>query len=291
MAQNSAIEGFIRYQKAADKSDLTLKSYQSDLVIFAQWFEQANGESLRLHKVTPTDLRQYKQHLDQSGFKPQTINRRLCCLKYFLEWGWKTKKISYRLPSPKLVKQMRSAPKWLDKTEQNALLRHMERYAKPRDIAIVKILMNTGLRVQELCDLTWQDIILTERKGRVVVKRGKGNKYREIPLNKDARHAFLDLDYQQHAGSDGLIFLGQRGVLSARGIQLILKRRLQGTALDDITPHQLRHTFCKNLVNTGVGLEKVALLAGHESLDTTRLYCQPSLSDLSDAVEKIGEEE
>lgn len=94
MAQNSSIEGFIRYQKAADKSDLTLKSYQSDLVIFAQWFEQANGESLRLHKITPTDLRQYKQYLDQSGFKPQTINRRLYCLKYFLEWGWKTKKIS-----------------------------------------------------------------------------------------------------------------------------------------------------------------------------------------------------
>jgi len=50
---------------------------------------------------------------------------------------------------------MRSAPKWLDKIEQNALLRHMERYAKSRDVAIVKILMNTGLRVQELCDLTW----------------------------------------------------------------------------------------------------------------------------------------
>lgn len=44
-------------------------------------------------------------------------------------------------------------------------------------------------------------------------------------------------------------------------------------------------------MNAGVSLEKVAVLAGHESLDTTRLYCQPSLSDLSDAVEKIGERE
>jgi len=112
--------------------------------------------------------------------------------------------------------------------------------------------------------------MLTERKGYVVVNRGKGHKYREIPLNKDARHAFLNLDYQQYAGSDGLIFLGQRGVLSARGIQLMLKRRLQGTTLANITPHQLRHTFCKNLVNAGVSLEKVAVLAGHESLDTTR---------------------
>lgn len=291
MAQNKMINAFISYQKAADKSDLTLKNYQSDLVIFARWFEEINGEPLRLHKITPTDLRQYKQHLDRAGFKPQTINRRLCCLKYFLEWGWATKKISHRLPIPKPIKQMRSAPKWLDKTEQNALLRHMERYAKSRDVAIVKILMNTGLRVQELCHLIWKDIILTARKGHVVVNRGKGNKYREIPLNKDARNAFLNLGHLQQAGSEGFIFLGQRGVLSARGIQLMLKHQLKGTTLADLTPHQLRHTFCKNLVNAGVGLEKVAVLAGHESLDTTRLYCQPSLSDLSDAVEKIGEEE
>ena len=52
----------------------------------------------------------------------------------------------------------------------------------------------------------------------------------------------------------------------------------------------LRHTFCKNLVNAGVGLEKVAALAGHESLETTRRYCTPSLKDLEHAVELIGEE-
>jgi integrase/recombinase XerC len=45
------------------------------------------------------------------------------------------------------------------------------------------------------------------------------------------------------------------------------------------------------LVNSGVSLEKVALLAGHESLDTTKIYCHPSNADLSEAVAKISEEE
>ncbi len=285
------INAFIQHQQAADKSVLTLKNYRCDLNGFAQWFQEANSETLRIQKITPTDLRQYKRYLNQRGYKPQTINRRLCSLKYFLEWGWEAKKISYRFPPPKLVKQQRAAPKWLDKQAQHALLRHMERHASPRDIELVKLLLNTGLRVNELCRLTWQDISVAARKGHLVIRQGKGHKYREVPLNKTARQALLNLGYHQYAGTAQAVLLGQRGALSPRGIQLMLKRQLKGTDLADLTPHQLRRTFCKNLVDAGVGLEKVAVLAGHESLDTTRLYCQPSLSDLNEAVDKIGESE
>jgi integrase/recombinase XerC len=59
--------------------------------------------------------------------------------------------------------------------------------------------------------------------------------------------------------------------------------------LDDRSPHALRHTFCKNLIDAGVGLEQVAALAGHESLETTRRYCTASRLDLERAVERIGE--
>ena len=52
-----------------------------------------------------------------------------------------------------------------------------------------------------------------------------------------------------------------------------------------------RHTFCKNLIDAGVGLEQVAALAGHESLETTRRYCTPSRLDLERAVGRIGERE
>jgi integrase/recombinase XerC len=291
MPRNNPTEAFLSYQKASEKSPHTLKSYRSDLVQFTLWFERSNYECLRLSKITPTDIRQYKQYLIKKAYKPQTINRRLCVLNFFLQWGYNTKKIKYRLPMPKFVKQMQTAPKWLSKVEQHALLRQMERLAKPRDIAIVKILLNTGLRVQELCNLIWKNITLTERKGALIIQQGKGNKYREVPLNKTARNAFELLGYQEYAGTDTPVFLGQRGTLTPRGIQMMLQRQLKDTQLSKITLHQLRHTFCKNLVDAGISLEKVAALAGHESLNTTRLYCQPSLSDLSEAVEQIGEEE
>lgn len=210
-------------------------------------------------------------------------------LKYFLEWGWDTKKIKNRFPLPQTVKQIQSSPKWLNRIEQNQMFRHIERYGCTRDLIIVKILMNTGIRISELCALRWSHIVMSDRKGKLLVNAGKGCKYREIPLNKDAREAFLNLDYKKHAGTDYFVFMGQRGVLSPRGIQLILKRLNFSKELGTITPHQFRHTFCKNLVDAGVSLEKVASLAGHERLDTTKLYCHPSFSDLSDAVELIGE--
>jgi integrase/recombinase XerC len=287
MTKSSSIENYIAYQKSTDKSPSTLASYRSDLIQFSIWFQSVNGVKMTLFNITPTDARQYKQHLISSGLRPQTINRRLLSLKYFLKWGWDTKKVKYPFPLPKTVKQTQAIPKWLSRTEQNQVFRHIERYGKPRDIAIVRVLMNTGLRVSELCNLKWMHVIMTDRKGKLLVNAGKGRKYREVPLNKDARQAFLDLDYKTHAGSDAFIFSGQRGVLTPRGVQLMLKRlNILG---EPLSPHQLRHTFCKNLVDAGISLEKVASLAGHERLDTTKLYCHPSFADLSEAVERIGE--
>lgn len=289
MAKNTYIENYIDYQKSTDKSPMTLASYRSDLIQFTVWFEATNNEMMRLTNITPTDARQYKQHLVDTGLRPPTINRRLLSLKYFLEWGWRTKKIKYRFPLPKTVRQSLSIPKWLNRCQQNQLLRHIEQLGSARDIAIVKILLNTGLRVSELCGLKWSDITMSDRKGKLLVNAGKGSKYREVPLNKDARIAFFNLDYTIHAGSDAFIFTGQRGALSSRGVQLMLNRLKFPEELGAVSPHQLRHTFCKNLVNAGVSLEKVASLAGHERLDTTKLYCQPSFADLSEAVERIGE--
>ncbi|MBA2650274.1 MAG: hypothetical protein H0U75_11930 [Legionella sp.] len=53
---------------------------------------------MKFLNITPTDARQYKQHLIDSNLRPSTINRRLLSLKYFLEWGWEANKIPYRFP-------------------------------------------------------------------------------------------------------------------------------------------------------------------------------------------------
>jgi len=56
----------------------------------------------------------------------------------------------------------------------------------------------------------------------------------------------------------------------------------------EVTPHTLRHSFAKHLINAGVTMEKMAALLGHANLNTTRLYVTPSADDLAQAVERIG---
>ncbi|WHA05717.1 tyrosine-type recombinase/integrase (plasmid) [Candidatus Bandiella numerosa] len=284
------IDKFLEYLKANEKSENTIKNYQSDLNSFAKWFLKANNEKLILDKITPTDLRLYKKQLIKNK-KPKTINRHIASIKAFISWGVRTKKIKYNIPTPKNVKELKVGFKWLDRLEQNELQRKVEQTANKRNVAIIKILLNTGLRVNELCELTWDMITISERKGKIIVKLGKRDKTREMPLNKDCRNSFLSIGYTDNIGKESRIFKGQRGNLTPRGVQLMLKKIVKGSNLKNVTPHQLRHSFCKNLVDMGVGLEKVAFLAGHESLDITKIYCTPSFNDLQEAVELIGEEE
>lgn len=92
---------------------------------------------MRLTNIAPTDARQYKQYLIASGLRAPTINRRLLSLKYFLEWGWRTKKIKYRFLLPKIVKQSQSIPKWLNRSQKNQLLRHLEQLGCKRDDDVI----------------------------------------------------------------------------------------------------------------------------------------------------------
>ena len=282
------LQDFSNHLEKNDRSKLTIKNYSFDLKQFLEWYEERNSETFNAENLTPMDCRLYKEYLQDRGLKPKTINRRMTSLKLFFQWIYKNRKDFTFFPMPKPVRETQTPPKWLDRNEQNALLRLVHRQdINSRDAAIVKILLNTGLRVGELCALVWQDVKLSTRSGTLTVRAGKGQKYRKIPLNREAREAFTSLGYYNHTGSDQNVLAGQRGSLTPRGVQLVLKRLLRASEMN-ISPHTLRHTFCKNLVNAGIGLEQVALLAGHESLDVTKIYCQPSFSELSKAVEKIS---
>jgi site-specific recombinase XerD len=289
----SILDRFCRFLERAERSPLTVRVYRSDLEGLAKWFEDQTGDPFSPAKITPTDLRDYKRWLTGQDLKPATINRKLASLKSFLNWAVDVRLLrsGHGLRVPKPIREARRGPRWLDRREQHRLTRAVEHEGAARDVAAVKLMLNAGLRIAELCAVAWKDIRLSDRQGTLTVRKGKGSKRRQIPLNRDARQALLALGYGDHAGKASPVFLGQRGPLTPRGFQICFGRYARAAVLKDVTPHSLRHSFCKNLVNAGVSLEKIAALAGHESLETTRRYCEPSLQDLQQAVEMIGEEE
>jgi integrase/recombinase XerC len=153
------IETFIDYLIAKDRSPATIKSYTSDLYLFAKWFEEKNHEELKAKKITPTDLRQYKQHLIDHPMKPSSINRKIGVLKTFVNWLLDTDRIQQRFPLPKMVKETNTTPRLLDKNHQNAMLRHLEKYASDRDYAIICYATNIMLHPRGVCDIYFAPVL------------------------------------------------------------------------------------------------------------------------------------
>jgi len=299
-------QGFQAHLEQRDFSTLTKRGYLMDLGHFSRWFQQTNGEELTPERLTPTDVKAYKQHLLLvERRKASTVNRRLAALSAYAKWAQEAGRIhSDPTINVKSVRQVPSAPKWLDKNEQYALQRAIERdlqlsklrfpkrwVTRRRDASLTLFLLNTGLRLSELIAMCPGDLQLSERKGSLLVQNGKGGKQRTVPLNSDARKALQDwLAVRPDCESD-VIWVAVEGEpdgLSGRAVQRILQRYAQEAGLEELTPHICRHTFAKNLVNSGAGLEKVAALLGHSNLNTTRLYITPDEHDLEMAVEALA---
>lgn len=295
------ITPFTQWLSNTDHAPLTVKNYGSDLRLFAAWFMQTNGQPLTPEALTPTDVRDYRAYLLLQQAAAATVNRKLIALTMFAKWAQAEGYIEF-IPTDgvKLVAQQPLAPKWLDRREQNALVRQAQRELNAaktevkkqqalRDWAIVQLLLNTGLRASELCDLQMSQLVLKEQKGQIQVQSGKGTKQRIVPLNMTALKALKEWLKVRPKTTHPYVFTNSSDeALQSRGLQHRL-HELGRLAKVEVTPHTLRHTFAKNLVDAGATLEKVAALLGHASLNTTRVYTTPSAMDLEKAVALVGE--
>lgn len=292
------------YLQNEDRSDLTIKVYVADVEAFSSWFEKQNQEVLELARVTPSDLRSYRQYLQETlRHKASTVNRKLASLASWLHWAVETEQItSNPMEKVKYISRVRQVPKWLDKNQQYALQRAMEkdlqlaklRYPKRwltrrRDVSLVTFMLHTGLRLSETAALTLDDIKISDRSGEVLVRQGKGNKERVVPLKADTREALREWLKVRPQSADNHLWLTteveENDRLTPRAFQRILKRYGQDAGIANLTPHVLRHTFAKNLADKKVGVEIIARLLGHNNLSTTQIYIQPGQTDLQKAME------
>ena len=139
-----------------------------------------------------------------------------------------------------------------------------------RNLAIIKLLYATGLRVSELVNIKLKDINISDRTIRVF---GKGSKERIVISNG---RVFLDTKSSEY------LFLNKAGnKLSDRYIRKILDDIIVKASIDfHVSPHMLRHTFATVMLNNGLDLVSVKNLLGHSSLNTTSIYTHVSVDQI-----------
>ena len=292
------LEAFRRQLAVRDLAPATTQAYLHDLARFQTWLAWVHEDTPPLlTQVRTVDLAAFRTYLiHEQAQAPATVNRRLQGLRLFFQWlydcDWITENPAAHL------RFMRKAG-----TRQPLALRRREVFAlvhaaaasphrlAPRNVALVQVMLQAGLRVGEVTALTHRDVQLHTRSGTVHVRDGKGRKARDIPLNATVRralHAYLDTLPDVSAQTP--VFLSKRGTsLAVRSVQAVVARLAGHAGIQrlSVSAHTLRHTFALHYLQQHPGkLRALADLLGHESLDTTALYTKPSRDEVAADLER-----
>lgn len=145
-----------------------------------------------------------------------------------------------------------------------------------RDEAILRVLYSSGMRVSELINLRWQDVIEVGSKA-VLVIRGKGSKTRESGISASAYKTMLNLKPAFAEGSD-LVFLSNRKRQMDRTTVNHLFTKLGEKIGKDISPHWFRHSHVSHALARGANPVDVQEQVGHSSLQVTTAYAHKTKS-------------
>lgn len=275
-------------------SEHTINNYISSVINYINYIEEGTGD-FSCSEILHVDIKGYKSHLlNVKKEEPATINLRLSALNkfcnYLISIGILDNNPISKAGQVKIQKQ-KSCPKVLQKNQIQRFKREFYKEKDLRDIAIFELLYNTGVRVSELCDIEIDDYIISDRKGILNIREGKGKKYREIPLNNEAREAIINYLEVRPATNDKKLLLGQRGCLKRQAINKILKKYANKAGLEEekIHPHVMRHQLGHDLIANGVDIVKVAEILGHTDINTTRIYSLPTEEEKAKTLENRGE--
>lgn len=258
------------------KSAATKRTYQHALLQFEEWLE---GAGASLDDFARADVQQYIDYLASRKKSAATINLVFNAVKAFCRWAGKREVVEdiSVVKQPSILDQ---APKALEKAEMRRLIREADRSGSKRDYAMIMVLLNTGIRLNELVGLDRDDITISERKGSLRVRNGKGKKERTIPLNAETRRA-LSKYLEERTDQEEALFLSNRFKrISPRTVQHIVEQH-------GFNVHQLRHTFITGLVRAKEDVSTIQSLSGHSSADMILRYSQPTEEHKEKAVESL----
>ncbi len=270
----------------------TVRVYRSRVGRYLAWLAGADVEGDPLAEPAARDwaVRDYRTFLlTVARRKPSTVNAHLTAVDDFYRRHGLGPASARREDLPK------AAPRALDQRSQLRWLRAAE-HASPRDKALAHVGFYAGLRIGEIVALDLDDIYTSARKGHLVVRYGKGGRYREVPLHPVLRSTLHEWLAERRswpgAGTSLAVFLNRRGGrLSTRGAYGTLMTLADDAGIavgrdGDFTPHVLRHTAGTTLTRAGTDIVLVAEILGH-SVETARRYALPSEQDRQAAIERL----
>lgn len=273
---HGALIPFERYLEEQELSPPTVRNYLSDLRQFIAWWEGevACGQPFQPEAVESDQLQRYRSYLESDlRLKPATLNRYLSSVRRYFAWAAETGLIG-RDPARvvRLVGQAHHEPRHLTDLEEAALVAEVMAHGSLRDQALIILMLETGLRVQEVLELQRSDLL----PGPLLLVHGPRGKERRVPVSP-AAWAILEPYLATLAPEANCLFTSEKtgGALTERALGYILHKYADQAGVQAVSPHCLRHRYGYRMASTTPVL-RLAELMGHDSLDTTMVYLRGS---------------
>ena len=271
------IDEFIEYLSVIKKnSPNTIINYHSDILEFSEYIQN------NILNITKEKVYDYLKHLYDMNITKSSIARKLSALRSFYNYLLKKEYISVNYFSTlKNPKKDINLPKFVKEEDIDKMFQipDTRTWIGKRNIAIIRMLYATGLRVSELVNIKLNEINIEDRTIKVL---GKGSKERIVVFGYHAKEAIIDYinngRYQVDIHNNEYLFLNKDGEkLSSRYVRKIIDDIIIKSSITmHVSPHMLRHTFATGMLNNGADLVSVKDLLGHESLNTTSIYTHVS---------------
>jgi len=283
-----AIRQFERYIQSRYPNSTTAKNYKHDLQQFSQLIDKPP------RAVTREDVDRFVEDQLERGLTATTVNRRLAALHEFFEYmaaesqetdwpnpvNWKRHKVK---PSKRLPRDV----------SEPVIERLFAQITLARDKAMFRLMLDVGLRVEEVAKLRASDMLLASDGSSARLRvQGKGDKERFVWLMPEMLH-ILQAWLEQRAGAAAeAMFITRRNQgFSVRGIQERLGYYCQLAGIK-VSPHQLRHTFGRRMAEARLPVTSLAALLGHAQVTTTQIYIAGAgvdvQADYRDAIERLN---
>lgn len=253
------VDGYLVEQELRGNSPETLKFYRATL----QYFQDFVGSAV----ITLDLCRAYQLELMHRELSSVSVQTYIRALRAFLTWcyleGHLPDDISLKLRLPKAQRKVIDV---LTDSEIQTLLRAAAATPQStRDVAIVSLMLDSGLRLNEVVTARSDHLHLMER---YLIVTGKGNKQRIVPFGRTASLALEDLSLC--CGS--LFTLDNGQPVTQDTIKQLFKRLRRSTGIEKLHPHLLRHTFATRYLENGGNIYTLQAILGHTSLEMVKRY-------------------
>ena len=275
--------------KTEKKSEHTIRSYVVAAKTFtitplpnekiSSWNEIKEIQVSELFNRINPDNGRIDSWLNTIGdLRPATINARIAAITHLLKW------MGYAIPEwIQRPARSRTLPRTLGKNDLQKVRLSAIRSEDPIAFPIITMMLDTGLRCSEICNLDLDDVDLEDLSALVI--GGKGEKDRTVLFTNatlDALDAWRPIrnarlkNCTREKDMRSLFFSSRSRRLNPRSVQKLLDRIADASDIPRtrLSPHVLRHSFATGLLERGADLVTIQRLLGHANISTTRVYLE-----------------